>query len=59
VAETTGLARRFTGSDVGGMAGFLAGLMQGRLLEPREPEAYAWENLVRGLDKVLREAIDG
>ena len=45
VAEHTGLARSFTASDVYGMASFLRELMCGRSLKPKNPQAYAWENL--------------
>jgi glycosyltransferase involved in cell wall biosynthesis len=57
IAEITGLARAFTPTDVDGIAAFLRNLMNGRSLEPKDPAAYAWENLVSGLDRVLRQAI--
>jgi glycosyltransferase involved in cell wall biosynthesis len=59
VAEMTGLARRFPPTDVEGMASFLGDLMDGHSLEPKDPSAYAWENLVGGLDRVLRSAVGG
>jgi hypothetical protein len=57
VAETTGLGRRHRASDVDGIASFLDELMGGRTLEAKDVAAYAWGNLVRTLDGVLREAV--
>jgi hypothetical protein len=57
VAEMTGLARGFTPTDAEGMASFFGDLMDGRSLEPKDPAAYAWENLVGGLDRVLRSVV--
>jgi glycosyltransferase involved in cell wall biosynthesis len=57
VAEITGLARSFTAADVEGIASFLGNLMEGQTLEPKDPAAYAWDNLVSGFDRVLRKAI--
>src|SRR5262249_16180467 len=45
IAETTGLVRSFTGGDVEGIALFLTELMSGRVLEPKNLEAYAWMNI--------------
>jgi lipopolysaccharide/colanic/teichoic acid biosynthesis glycosyltransferase/glycosyltransferase involved in cell wall biosynthesis len=56
VAEITGLARGFTATDTGGIASFLRDVMDGQLPEPKDPTAYAWENLVAGFDRVLRKA---
>lgn len=55
VVERTGLATRFVASDTEGIAAFLARLMDGGEGAPlREPEAYAWSNLVKSLDGILR-----
>jgi glycosyltransferase involved in cell wall biosynthesis len=56
LAETTGIARRFTGSDVSGMASFLAEIMSGRSVTPKNLQAYAWTNIAKQLDAVLRRA---
>jgi glycosyltransferase involved in cell wall biosynthesis len=56
LAETTGLARRFTGSDVAGIASFLAETISVRAVKPKNLEAYAWTNIAKRLDAVLREA---
>jgi glycosyltransferase involved in cell wall biosynthesis len=56
LAETTGLARRFTGSDVAGMASFLAEVIFGRAIAPKGVEAYAWPSIARRFDAILREA---
>jgi hypothetical protein len=57
VAEITGLVRSFTATDVDGIASFLRDMIGGHSLEPKDPAAYAWENLVSGLDRVLHKAI--
>jgi glycosyltransferase involved in cell wall biosynthesis len=56
IAETTGLARRFTGSDVAGIASFLTEIISGQATEPKSLDAYAWTNIAKRLDAVLREA---
>jgi glycosyltransferase involved in cell wall biosynthesis len=56
LAETTGLARRFTGSDVVGMASFLTERIAGRSIAPKGIEAYAWTNIAARFDAILREA---
>jgi hypothetical protein len=59
MAETTGLAQRFTGSDVAGMASFLAGVISGRTIIPKGVEAYAWTSIARRFDAILRGAAIG
>jgi hypothetical protein len=59
IAETTGLAQQFTGSDVAGMASFLTGLISGRAIAPKSVEAYAWSSLAGRFDAILREAAIG
>jgi glycosyltransferase involved in cell wall biosynthesis len=59
LAETTGLARRFTGSDVAGIASFLVKTISGQAIEPKNLHAYAWTNIARRLDAILREATIG
>ena len=56
VAETTGLARSFTGNDIDGMTSFLTDAMCGRPAEPRDLEVYAWTNLATKMDHILRAA---
>jgi hypothetical protein len=58
VAETTGLARRYAPDDAHGIAEFVRDLMDGKTLAPKDPDAYAWGNLVSALDTVLRDAVD-
>jgi glycosyltransferase involved in cell wall biosynthesis len=57
IAETTGLICSFTGNNSEGMASFLVESMQGRVLDPKNLEAYAWTNLIESLAGVLRKAI--
>jgi glycosyltransferase involved in cell wall biosynthesis len=54
IAETTGLIRTFTGSDIEGMTSFLTQIMLGHALKPRHLEDYAWPNIAKKLDTVLR-----
>lgn len=56
IAETTGLVRTFTASDIDGMASFLAQSISGHVLKPRHLEDYAWPNIAKKLDTVLRRA---
>jgi hypothetical protein len=57
VVEITGLARSFTAADAEGIVSFFRDVMDGQAPEPKDPAAYAWENLVGGLDRVLHKAI--
>ncbi len=57
IMETSEAARRFTGSDVEGMASFIADAICGRLPRPKKPDMYAWTNLASAMDSVLRCAI--
>jgi glycosyltransferase involved in cell wall biosynthesis len=57
IADDTGLVESFNGSDINGIASFLGDLMVGRkALEAKNPEVYAWPNIAKTLDTVLREA---
>jgi hypothetical protein len=58
VAETAGLARRFDAKDVDGIAVYLRDLINGQRVEPQHAAMYAWENIVCGLDRVLREVAE-
>jgi glycosyltransferase involved in cell wall biosynthesis len=57
VVETAGRGRSFVASDTDGMAAYLADLAQGRVPESRQPEVYAWPNLIQKFDATLRQAI--
>jgi glycosyltransferase involved in cell wall biosynthesis len=52
--ETTGLAQSFSGNDIEGMATFLSEVMSGHPPKPKHPEAYAWTNIAKTLDAILR-----
>jgi len=54
MAESTGFAQCFTGSDMDGMASFLRDTMCGRNAQPKNLAAYAWPNIAKGLDAILR-----
>lgn len=55
--ETTGLVRSFTGTDVQGMALFLKDVVLGQVPEPKNVEAFSWENIAKQLNVVLREVL--
>jgi glycosyltransferase involved in cell wall biosynthesis len=57
VAETAGRARSFSANDVDGIASLLRDLIRGKSLESKNPAAFAWGNIVNGLDAVLCKAI--
>jgi glycosyltransferase involved in cell wall biosynthesis len=57
VAETAGLVRSFTADNLDGIVSFLGALMSGKSLEPRDPAAYSWENIVGRLDTILRKVV--
>jgi glycosyltransferase involved in cell wall biosynthesis len=54
LVETTGLAQSFSGNDIEGMASFLSEAMSGCPPKPKHPEAYAWTNIAKTLDAILR-----
>ena len=55
VVETTGLTGSFSGSDIEGMASFLSDAIRGQVPEPKDPQAYAWPNLAKAFDSLLRD----
>jgi glycosyltransferase involved in cell wall biosynthesis len=57
IIETTGMGRRCAGSDIDGIASFLADAMHGRIPESKDREVYAWTNIVKKMDAILRTAI--
>jgi glycosyltransferase involved in cell wall biosynthesis len=59
VVDTSGLGRSFVADDIDGIVDFLGDLILGKSLEEKDPAAYAWDRLVRGLDGVLRKALQG
>src|SRR5262249_17286430 len=57
IIDTAGLGRTLTGSNIDGMVSFFVEAMSGRAPKAKKPEAYAWKNIIKRLDVVLREAI--
>jgi hypothetical protein len=57
VIQTTGLAHIIPAQNVDGIALFLEQAMSGHTPPPRNPQAYAWPNLIKKLDSVLRQSI--
>ncbi len=58
IVEVTGLTRKVTAKDIDGMVSFIRELMAGDAPGAKSPEVYAWPNIIRKLDAVLRNAID-
>ena len=56
IAETAGLVRRISGSDVAGIASFLEQLNSGLIpqVEKQSSEDFAWENIAARFDVILR-----
>jgi glycosyltransferase involved in cell wall biosynthesis len=59
IASTAGLARRFSGSDIGGIVSFLEQLMSGRILTGvnSNNNSFAWESIGAEADAVLRRQL--
>jgi glycosyltransferase involved in cell wall biosynthesis len=57
VIETVGLGRAFTGHDIGGISSFLAEVISGQAVKPRDSDVYSWTNISKKLDSVLRGVI--
>lgn len=57
IGEETGLIRCFAGSDISGVASFLRDAIQGLAPEVKRCQEYAWSNIAKRLDSVLRTAI--
>jgi len=57
IVENAGLVRMVTANDMDGIASFLTEVMSGRVPKAKNPEIYAWTNIVRKLDVVLRDVI--
>lgn len=57
VTDTTGGACCFTGSDVDGMASFMAEVAKGYIPQFRNPTAYHWANISKKLDSLLRSLL--
>jgi glycosyltransferase involved in cell wall biosynthesis len=57
IAKASVLAHSVIGSNVDGMCSFLKSVLSGTHNEPLNPAAYAWPNIGKQLDLVLRNAI--
>ena len=55
--EAVGVARRFIGSETAGIASFLAEVTGGWTPELRRRDEYAWTNLGKQMDTILRTAL--
>ena len=58
ILETTGSARRFTSTDIGGIAAFLSNAMRGVRPEVKNTKACSWPNLAERINGILRTALD-
>jgi hypothetical protein len=54
IAETTQLARRFTADNIDGISRFIEEAMNGSVPKARRQEVYAWSDLARKFDCLLR-----
>lgn len=57
IAEATGLVRIVPAKDIDGMASFFTEVMSGQIPKANSPETYAWPNIIKKLDVVLRSAM--
>ena len=57
VTEATGLVRKLPAKDVEGLATFFQEVMSGKIPVVKRLDTYAWPNLIRGFDNVLRQVI--
>ena len=57
IIETTGLTRKVTAKNIDGMVSFIKELMSGEAPRAKSPDVYAWPNIIRKLDAVLRGAL--
>lgn len=57
IIETTGLTRKVTAKNIDGMVSFIKELMSGVAPRAKSPDDYAWPNIIRKLDAVLRNVI--
>ncbi len=59
IIETSGAARLVTAKNLDGMVSFFQDLMAGEIPKARFPEAFAWPNIIRKLDTILRTSVAG
>ena len=57
IVETSGSTRKVTAKNIDGMVSFLEDVMSGKPVEAKNTDAYAWPNIIRKLDAVLRGAL--
>ncbi|MEQ1679885.1 MAG: glycosyltransferase [Nitrospira sp.] len=55
--RATGLVKSFPGSDIQGIASFIKDVIDGRSPKPKNIEIFAWTNIGKQLDTVLRAAV--
>ena len=56
IAETSGIARRFSGNDPSGIASFISEAMRDRIPPSTSYDGYAWTTIAKRLDGILRVA---
>jgi glycosyltransferase involved in cell wall biosynthesis len=59
IVQTTGLAHHVTPSNIDGMVSFLRKVMTGETPKAKFPETYAWPNIIKRLNTILRKSIAG
>jgi glycosyltransferase involved in cell wall biosynthesis len=58
VIEIAGLTRKVTASNIEGMVSFLKEVISGEAPKAKAPDVYAWPNIIKKLDAILRNAIE-
>ena len=56
IVETTGLAQIIPAGHLNGIALCIKRAISGRTVPSKNPEAYAWPNLIQAMHRILREA---
>jgi hypothetical protein len=58
ILEKTGLVGVYSGSDIHGIKTFLSDRMKGGFLPGKNPHMYAWSNVAKQFDTILRAAVE-
>ena len=58
IIKTSGLAQSVRGSNTDGIVSFLEAVMLGKAPKARSPEVYAWPNIIKKLDTILKSSLE-
>lgn len=59
ITDRVGLGRGYSGNDIEGITGFLTEAMHENLPMPGRQSMYAWPNIAKNLDTILRTVVEG